>query len=37
LSGTREIFREAIDLWRQPIEERGLTLEVDVAEGLPEV
>jgi len=32
-----EIIREAINLWRQPIEEKGLTLEVDVAEGLPEV
>jgi len=32
-----EIIREAIDLWRRPIEEKGLTLEVDVAEGLPEV
>jgi PAS domain S-box-containing protein len=32
-----EIIREAVDLWRQPTEEKGLTLEVDVAEGLPEV
>jgi len=32
-----EIIREAVDLWRQPIEEKGLSLEVDVAEGLPEV
>jgi signal transduction histidine kinase len=32
-----EIIREAVDLWRQPTEEKGLTLEVDIAEGLPEV
>jgi PAS domain S-box-containing protein len=32
-----EVIREATSLWRQPIEEKGLTLEVDVAEGLPEV
>jgi nitrogen-specific signal transduction histidine kinase len=37
LSGTKEILIGAIDLWRQPVEEKGLTLEVDVVEGWPEV
>jgi PAS domain S-box-containing protein len=32
-----EVIGEATSLWRQPIEEKGLTLEVDVAGGLPEV
>jgi len=37
LSGTKKILRGAIDSWRQPIEEKGLTLEVDVVAGWPEV
>jgi signal transduction histidine kinase len=32
-----QMIREATSSWRRPIEEKGLTLEVDVAEGLPEV
>jgi PAS domain S-box-containing protein len=32
-----QMIREATSLWRRPIEEKGLTLEVDVAEGLPDV